>query len=382
MGDKSSTVGVGVMGAGFMGKAHSNAYKTIPYMFWPRTFNHEMVAVAATSQKKAEDAAERYGYAKAYEGFEKLAADPDITVFDNCSPDQMHYLPTISAIMNGKHVLCEKPLAMDPAQAKEMYETAEKQCVLHMVCHNYRFFPAVRFAFELIKEGALGDICHFRGSYTQHFGRGANMPLKSGESEYGGVAHIIGSHVIDMSRMLVGEVASVSGLSKTYIQQRRSISGETVKSGLEDGITALVEFENGATGVYEAINTIAGRVNRFEWQVYGTKGSMDWNLETPDFLKVYTDDIIDKRVAGFAEVLVNNGSAGHPYTEVWWPNGHNLGWEHGHINAIHHFLDCVANGKPVAPYGATFYDGYRIEMIIEAMRRSSKEGKRISVGCE
>jgi len=294
----------------------------------------------------------------------------------------MHYLPTLSAIAYGKDVLCEKPLAMNSAQAKEMLDAAERRGVLHMVCHNYRFFPAVRLAYDLIKDGTLGNIYHFRGSYTQHFGRGANMPFKSGESEYGGVAHVIGSHVIDMSRMLIGEVASVSGLSKTYIRQRRDISGETVASDLEDGITALVEFKNGATGVYEAINTIAGRVNRFEWEVYGSRGSINWNLEKPDFLKVYIDDIIDKRVAGFAEVIVNDSSAGHPYTEVWWPHGHNLGWEHGHINAIRHFLDCAANGKPVEPYGATFYDGYMTEVIIEAVRRSSEEGKRIDIKCE
>jgi len=379
MSDIKKTIGVGMLGAGFMGKAHSNAYRTIPYMFWPRSFDLEMVAIAATSQKKADESAARYGYAKAYEGYEMLAADPDVTVFDNSGPDHMHYLPTMSAIKNGKHVLCEKPLAINSKQAKEMLDAAEERGVKHMVCHNYRFLPANRLAWELIQNGSIGEIYHFRGRYTQHFGRSDRMPEKNGVYGHSGVAHIIGSHVVDMSRMLVGEVASVSGLSKTYIKQRRDKDGVYMQSDLEDGIAAILEFQNGATGVYEAINTVPGRVNRFSWEIYGSKGSLEWSLETPNYLQVYLDDKVDPKTAGFSEVIVTNGGAGHPFSEIWWPHGHNIGWEHGHINAIHHFLDCVANDKTVAPFGPTFYDGYRTEVIIEAIRQSSKEGKRVFV---
>ncbi len=376
-------IGIGMLGTGFMGRTHSNAYRTIPYMFWPNNFEIELVGIADLEKARADECALRYGFQKGYQGWEELVKDPGVSVFDNCGPDPMHHAPTMAAIANGKNVYCEKPLAMAAADAKKMYLAAESAGVKHMAGFNYRFFPANRLARELIGRGALGQLCHFRGSYTQPYGTGADLPYEkiwyNNTGQADGVGQAIGCHVIDLSRFLMGEVAAVMGSSKTYVKERTKLNGEKVEMHCEEGMLALVDFQSGASGVYEAIETAAGRRNYFVWEVLGTDGSMEWNLENPNYLRVYLKDTSIREVTGFTEVSVTQSDAGHPFSEVWWPKGHNIGWEHGHINAIAHFMDCVANNKDVAPLGGTFLDGYQAEVIIETIKLSSREGRRIDV---
>ncbi len=376
-------VGIGLMGTGFMGKTHSNAYKTIPYIFWPNNYEIDLVGISDIDQTRADESAQRYGFRRGYCGWEMLVKDPEVTLFDNCGPDPMHYLPTMEAIANGKNVYCEKPLAMSAKDAKTMYEAAEKAGVKHMAGFNYRFFPANRLAYDLIQKGVLGQLCHYRGSYTQPYGAGADTPVEkiwyNNVGQADGVGQAIGCHVNDLSRFLMGEVVSIQGSSKTYIKHRTNLAGERVEMNCEDGMLGIADFVNGASGVYEAIETAAGRRNYFAWEVLGSEGSMEWNLETPNYLKVYLKDTPLREVTGFTEVSVTQSDAGHPYSEVWWPKGHNIGWEHGHINAIQHFVDCIANGKDVAPLGGTFLDGYKSEVILEAIKQSSREGRRIEL---
>jgi predicted dehydrogenase len=371
------------MGTGFMGKTHSNAYKTIPYMFWPNDFEIDLVGIGDVSQARADESAQRFGFRRGYEGWEKLVADPEVTLFDNCGPDPMHCAPIIAAAKAGKSVYCEKPLAMTSADAKAMLDAAEAAGVKHMTGFNYRFFPAVRLAHDLIQRGALGQLCHFRVSYTQPYGTPADVPVENlffvNNGAANGVGQAIGCHVIDMSRFLMGEVSSIMGSSRTYVKRRPSRSGQIVDVTAEEGMSALVDFQSGASGVYEALEMAAGRRNYFVWEALGTNGSMEWNLESPNYLRVYLKDTTIKEVTGFTEVSVTQADAGHPFMNVWWPKGHNIGWEHGHINAIEHFIDCVANNKDVAPLGGTFLDGYKAEVILETIKQSSVEGKRLDV---
>jgi predicted dehydrogenase len=198
-------IGIGLLSTGFMGKTHSNAYNTIPYIFWPNHFIIDKVAISDIDQARADESAQRFGYRRGYAGWERLVKDPEVTLVDNCGPDPLHYAPTMAAIASGKDVYCEKPLAMNAREAKAMLEATVKAGVKHMASFNYRFFPANRLAHDLIQKGVLGQLCHFRGSYTQSGGSPAARPFEQiGYDNRGGpdgAGQSIGCHVIDLLNM-------------------------------------------------------------------------------------------------------------------------------------------------------------------------------------
>jgi predicted dehydrogenase len=370
-------VGIGMLGYGFMGKVHSNAYLKIPYSFtnpaaWP-----VLVAMCGRDVARVTDVAGRFGYRGIYTDWKRLIGDPDIQIFDNCTPDDRHAKPSIEAAAAGKHVLCEKPLAMTVKDAASMVEAVERAGVKHMTCFNYRFIPAVRLARQLIEQGALGKIYHFRGCYLQEPGHDPNAPLEDCWYTTGtrsGILLGIGSHIIDMSRFLIGEIVSVTGLVRTWNATRVSRNGAIEVVTADEGNLALVEFANGTTGTLESSGVATGRKNQHTWEINGAKASLRWDLEDPNHLWIYSDETVPQ-AHGFASVSVTD--AGHPLQTVYLPTGHNAGWEYGHVHALHHFVDCVVNGKPVAPYGATFEDGYRCQVIMDAILKSSRTGRRI-----
>jgi predicted dehydrogenase len=372
-------VGIGMLGYGFMGKVHSNAFVKIPYSFnnpaaWP-----ELVAMCGRDAARVADVASRFGYRGTYTDWRRLLADPDVQIFDNCTPDDRHAKPSIAAAKAGKHVICEKPLAMTVRDAAAMLEAAEQAGVRHMTCFNYRFFPAVRLARQLIDQGALGKIYHFRGCYLQEPGHDPAAPLQDCWYTTGtcsGILLGIGSHIIDMSRFLMGEITSVSGLLRTWNTTRVDREGATQAVTTDEGNLALVEFASGATGTIESSGVATGRKNQHTWEINGSKASLRWDLEDPNHLWVYADDAMPQ-VRGFASVSVTDSS--HPLQTIYLPTGHNAGWEYGHVHALHHFADCVVNGTDVAPYGATFEDGYRCQVIMDAIARSSQSGRRIAL---
>ena len=378
-----NAVKIGMLGGGFMGKAHSNAFHSIPFMFYPRKFEIERTAVCCTTMERARLAADRYGFQKAYDDYEKMLEDPDINVFDHAGPDPLHHPAVMKAVACGKHIYCEKPIAMTAAQAEEMYKAADAAGLVHMAGFNYRFFPPNLLAHKLISEGAIGRIYHTRFLYDQPYGASDKLAAEdiwfNNEGRADGVGQAIGCHVIDLARFLVGEIASLTGLSKIYKNERPSRNGGTVKMQGEEGSFALVNFQNGATGSIESTQIASGMTNNLRWEIFGSKGSMAFTLERPSYLKVFLEDTIVKEVAGFAEVSVTQSALGHPYADVWWPAGHVIGWEHGHIAALAHFFDCVANGASVSPLGGTLYDGYVAEKVLEAIKQSSEQGKRIEI---
>jgi len=380
-------VGIGMLGYGFMGKVHSNAFLKIPYSFdtppaWP-----VLVAMCGRNEAKVVDVAGRFGYRGTYTEWKRMLADPDVEIFDNCTPDDRHAKPSIAAAAAGKHVICEKPLAMTVRDAAAMVEAVEKAGVKHMTCFNYRFLPAVRLARQLIDQGALGKIYHFRGCYLQEPGHNPAAPLEDcwyATGTRSGILLGIGSHIIDMSRFLVGEITSVSGLVRTWNTTRVDKTGAVQPVRADEGNLALVEFANGAAGTLESSGVATGRKNQHTWEINGSKASLRWDLEDPNHLWVYSDEAMPpgtasglRQVRGFASVSVTD--AGHPLQTIYLPTGHNAGWEYGHVHALHHFVDSVVNGKPVAPFGATFEDGYRCQVIMEAIEKSSRTGRRIEL---
>ena len=371
------TIGIGMLGAGWMGRAHNNAYKTAQYMFWPQSnWTPRLVTIGGVNEAEGREAAARYGYEQGVAGYESIVANPDIQVFDNVAPDPMHVEPSIAAAKAGKHVVCEKPLAVDPADAKRMLEAVQTAGVHHICGFSYRFLPAVRLAYELIREGALGKLYHFSGSYFQDTGADEDMSAEDLWYIVSGVAQGIASHLIDMSRFLMGEIDTVTGMARTYNKTRSSKNGP-VQITADESFSGLFEFSSGATGVIQSCGVANGRRSAFTFEIFGSKGSVAWDVQEPNYLHVFLSESADVRVVGFTKVCVTEPN--HPFMDVWWPKGHTLGWEHGHINLIAHFLDCVANDKPVGPLGGTFEDGYKVAVIIDTMRKSAQQGCKLAL---
>ncbi len=372
-------VGIGMIGYGFMGKVHSNAWVKIPFSFPSPSAYPRLVALCGRDGAKAEDTARRFGYGGWCTDWRELVSDPAVQVVDVCTPDSEHCAVSISAAEHGKHVICEKPLAMSVKDAKAMAEAVKKAGVKNMVCHSYRFIPAVRFARDLIDAGAIGRIYHFRAVYLQEVGHDPASPLEDcwyASGTKSGVLLGIGSHIIDMARFLAGEITTVSGLVSTWNQSRKTRSGAAEAVRADEGNAALVQFESGAVGTLESSGVATGRKNFQGWEINGSKGSLVFDLEDPNHLQVYSDQA-EQKIRGFASVTVTDPL--HPLRIQYLPPGHNAGWEYGHVHALHHFVDCVAHDKPVSPYGATFEDGYRVQAVMQAIRDSSVSGRRVTL---
>ena len=368
---------VGMIGTGWMGRAHANAFRTMRYMGWyDQNFEPVLKIVGGSSLEKGADAMNRFGFERSCAGWEEIVSASDVDVVDNVTPDRLHMEPSIAAAKNGKHIFCEKPLAVSAADAKRMLDAVNEAGVKSGCGFTYRFFPAVRLAHDLIKEGRLGKIYHFSGKYFQDQGSHEDAPAEDvWYINWSGIGQGITSHLIDMSRFLVGEPVSVQGMTSTYNTKRPSKKGGTVTCTADEGFFAMIGFDNGASGLYESLGVANGKRNQFSWEIYGSKGSMMWDLSEPNYLHLFLDDVCDPRVKGFTKINVTEGV--HPLLKMWWPQGHVLGWEHGHINMLAHFLDCIANDRPVAPLGGTFEDGYMVAKIIEAINASSLTGQRI-----
>lgn len=374
-------IGVGMLGYAFMGKAHTNAYKTLPYMMYPPVARPRLVAIAGRDEGAVAEAARRYGYEKYYTDWRKMLADDAVQLFDNGGPNDVHAEPSIAAAEAGKHVFCEKPLARTAEEAQTMLDAVEKAGVKHMVAFNYRFVPAIRQARNLIESGALGEIYHFRAVYLQewimpHYDTPMIWRLDK-ETAGSGALGDLGAHIIDLGRFLVGEMKSVSAMTRTFIKERPNDEGGMGEVDVDDAFVAAVEFENGAIGSLEATRFAGGRKNYNRFEINGEKGTIVFNLERMNELQVFWVDDKPQETQGFHNVLVTEGH--HPWWENWWPHGHIIGWEHTFVHEINHLLDCIVNDRDVAPYGATFEDGYRAAVICDAILKSAADKKQVDI---
>lgn len=375
-------IGVGMLGYSFMGKAHTNALKKIPYMVYPPPAIPRLAAICGRREDAVAAAAQRYGYESYYTDWREMLADERVQLFDNGGPNDAHAEPCIAAAAAGKHILCEKPLARTAAEARQMLAAVEQAGVKHMVAFNYRFVPAVRQAYELIRSGALGQIYHFRAVYLQewllpHYQTPHSWRLDKAQAGSGALGDL-GAHIIDLARFLVGEISGVSALTRAFIENRPRPDGTMGRVDVDDAFVAAVSFANGATGTLEASRFAAGRKNYNSFEINAEKGSLRFNLERLNELEVFWVEEQPPETQGFHNVLVTE--AGHPWLEHWWPAGHTIGWEHTFVHELAHLLDCIVNDKEVAPYGATFADGYRAALVCDAILESAARRAEVAVG--
>ena len=360
-------IGIGMLGYAFMGKAHSNAFRKVPYVAWPPPLVPRLVAIAGRNEEAVAEAAQRYGWERWTSDWRDIVADPAIGLFDNGGPNSLHAEPTIAAAEEGKHVLCEKPLGRDADESYEIWQRVAATGVKHLCGFNYRFVPAVRLARELIEAGELGELRHFRGRYLQDWGDDPTLDTWRFQPDEAGSGALgdLGTHVVDLARFLVGEISAVSGLTRTFLPGRQ----------VDDALEAAVEFEQGAVGTIEATRLALGRRNAFQWEINGSKGSLAFDMERLNELQVFRAD--GDRARGFKTVLVSE--ADHPFWDFWWPPGHIIGWGDTFVHEVHHLLRAIAEDTDVAPYGATFEDGYRAAEVCDAVVRSSETGSRVTV---
>jgi predicted dehydrogenase len=375
-------IGVGMLGYAFMGKAHSNAYKKIPYMMYPPPAIPRLVAICGRNEDAVAAAARRYDYDTYCTDWHDLIENDRVQLFDNGGPNNVHAEPCIAAAEAGKHILCEKPLGRSAEESKAMLDAVVEAGVKHMVAFNYRFVPAIRQARNLIESGALGQIYHFRAVYLQewimpHYAESKIWRLDKSVAGSGALGDL-GAHSIDLAHFLVGGIKGVSAMTRTFIGERPLPGGGGVgKVDVDDAFVAAVEFENGAVGTLEATRFAGGRKNHNCFEINGEKGSIYFDLERMNHLDVFWVGEEPKETQGFHSVLVSESY--HPWWENWWPHGHIIGWEHTFIHEITHLLDCIVNDRDVAPYGATFEDGYRAAVVCDAIVESSASKKQIDV---
>jgi predicted dehydrogenase len=370
---------VGLIGAGFMGKAHSLAYVAMPMFFWPASAIPHRAMIAASTDESAREAASRFGFESSTGHWEKVVESPSIDIVDIATPNDLHCAIAIAAARAGKHVICEKPLARTVEEARLMYEAVKKAGVTHMVAFNYRRTPAVMLARKFIDEGAIGNLLSFRGVYLQDWSADPGCPYSwrfqkatAGSGALGDIA----THVLDMARYLAGEISAVQATLKTIVGERRASGAGTVRPAtvdVDDEVTTFLRFANGATGSLEASRNAYGRNNFLAFEVHGTRGSLLFNYERRDELQAFfADDPPDRR--GFRTIYT--GPA-HPYGQNLWPiAGIGIGYEETVIIQCHDFVKAVVERTQPSP---NFRDGYQITRIADAIVRSSETQSWIGI---
>jgi predicted dehydrogenase len=362
---------VAMIGYEFMGRAHSNAWRQAAFFFKDIPFEPVLKVVVGRTEAKVSEARERLGFQEHSTNYRDVLSRKDIDVIDICTPGDSHAEIAIAAAGAGKAILCEKPLANSVEDAERMLAAVEKAGVIHMVCHNYRRCPAVALAKQIILEGQLGNIHHYRGVYLQDWLVDPDFPrvwrLEKSRAGSGSLGDIL-SHTMDLSRYLVGEPSEVSGLLTTFVSER-PLPDNQKKRGrvdVDDGAQALVKFEGGAVGYYEGSRFATGRKNQNRLEINGSKGSLVWDLEHMNELDLCIES---GPQSGFRKILVTDGQ--HPYMAAWWPPGHIIGYEHSFTHTVYDLVRAIADSKLPQP---NFRDGLQNQHVLEAIARSSQSG--------
>jgi predicted dehydrogenase len=363
----NSAIGIGQLGAGFIGKVHSLAYRGAAAAYRYAGAPIELRVIADRDRGLAQEAARQYGWAATAEDWQTVVEDPEVRLFDNAAPNFLHLEPCAAAAAAGKHIFCEKPLAPTAAQAFDVWRRVETAGVLHQCAFMYRFIPALQHARELILGGELGEILHYRSQFLLSFAVDREVPTswRFDRAVAGaGALGDLGSPHIDLARFLVGEIANVTSLVKTVIPERRGGAATN-----DDTFAAIAELETGASAVLEA-SRIAGNhglTSRIE--VDGTKGSLAFEFERLNELRVSL-----RGQPGFRSYLVTQ--AEHPYSDFWLPVGiqgqHPISWADCFAHQAHTMLTAIATEQPLPDHAPTFRDGYRVAQVVDTIEAAAQ----------
>ncbi|MBA3314517.1 MAG: Gfo/Idh/MocA family oxidoreductase [Planctomycetota bacterium] len=364
---------IGMIGYGFMGRAHSNAYTKVNH-FFDLEYRPVLKAVCARDEAKAKEFAATWGYESVETDWRKLLERKDVDAVDICTPNNLHKEIAIAAAEAGKTILCEKPLAMNTAEGEEMCRAVEQAGVPNIVWYNYRRVPAVTLAKQLIDEGRLGRIFHFRANFLQDWTISSDLP-QGGAALWrldaaaagSGVTGDLLAHCIDTALWLNGGIHDVTAMTETFIKERKhNLTGKVEKVGIDDACAFLCHFENGSLGLFESTRYARGHKALYTFEINGENASIRWDLHDLHRLEYY-DHRDDGVVRGWRSIHVTDGE--HPYMKHWWVPGLAIGYEHSFVHQVADFLAGLAAGKPVSP---TFRDALETQKVCDAVLDSAK----------
>ncbi len=371
---------VGMIGCGFMGRAHSNAWRKVSN-FFDLDYSPVLKAVCELDAAKAQAFADRWGYESIETDWRQLLKRDDIDVVDICAPNNLHREIAIAAAEAGKMILCEKPLAMNAEEGEIMCQAVEKAKVPNLVCYNYRRVPAVTLAKLLIDQGRLGRIFHYRAVFLQDWTISADLP-QGGDALWrldvktagSGVTGDLLAHCIDTALWLNGGIQDVNAMTETFIKQRKSnVTGKVEEVGIDDACAFLCHFRNGSLGTFESTRYARGHKALYTFEINGEHASIAWDLHDLHRLS-YFDHRDDSLVRGWHSVHVTDGDM--PYMKNWWVPGLQIGYEHSLVHQVADFLEGVAQGKPASP---TFRDALETQKVCDAVLKSAQSKQWVDV---
>ena len=382
---------IGMIGYGFMGRAHSNAYLKVNRFFPALEHQPVLQVICARNGEKARDFAEQWGYADVETDWRKLIERDDVDVIDIGTPNDTHVAIATEAAKAGKWVLCEKPIAMNVAEAEAMTAAVEEAGVPNMVWYNYRRVPAIALARQLVEEGRIGRAFHYRATYLQDWTISSDVPQGGAalwrldvDAAGSGVTGDLLAHSIDTAMWLNGPIESVCADTETFVKERvHQDSGEVQPVGIDDACMFLARFANGAMGLFESTRYARGRKNFNTFELNGEAGSVHFDLEDPQYLDFFeyskpdTGAKVEDHLTGWRRIHVTNSE--HPYMDKWWVPGCTIGYEHTFVNALADFLAGVESGKPTQP---DFRAGLATQRVCDAVLASAKSRQWERTGVE
>jgi myo-inositol 2-dehydrogenase/D-chiro-inositol 1-dehydrogenase len=364
---------VGLIGYGFMGRTHSNAYRKVNH-FFDLGYRPVLKAICARDAAKAKGFAAQWGWDSIETDWRKLVERDDIDLIDIASPNDTHAPIALAAAKAGKMILCEKPLSMNGPEGQTMVQAVERAKVPNMVWYNYRRVPAVTLAKQLIDEGRLGRIFHYRAKFLQDWTISKDLP-QGGAGLWrldvkvagSGVTGDLLAHCIDTAVWLNGGIDKVNAMTETFIKQRKhTLTGKVEKVGIDDACAFLARFRNGSLATFESTRYARGHKALYTFEINGEHASIGWDLHDLHRLQ-YFDHRDEGRVRGWRSIHVSDGD--HPYMKHWWVPGLQIGYEHTFIHQVADFLQGLADGKPAGP---TFKDALETQYVCDAVLKSAK----------
>jgi predicted dehydrogenase len=391
MSDKK-ILNVGIIGYGFMGRTHANAYRRLENFFPDIGYKCVLKAVSGLPGEQLDRYADMWGFEEKEPDWRKLLERDDIDIVDICTPNNLHKEMAIAAAKAGKMIICEKPLALNVAEGAEMVEAVEKAGVANLVSYNYRRVPAVTLAKNLVDEGRLGKIFHYRANFLQDWTIADDLP-QGGDALWrldvkaagSGVTGDLLAHCIDTAMWLNGKITSVTAMTETFVKQRmHTQTGKVEEVGIDDACAFLARFENGSLAIFESTRYARGHKALYTFEINGEHASIKWDLHDLHRLEYFEYDQptgkegefkkTDSHVRGWRSIHVTDGDM--PYMDKWWVPGLQIGYEHSFVHQLADFLDGVATGKPAGP---TFREAQETQKVCEAVLTSAKTGQWVMI---
>lgn len=376
----TKNLNVGMVGYGFMARAHSNAWANVAH-FFDTGYRPVLKAAAARNASKVRHFAEQWGYESVESDWQSLIARKDIDAIDICVPNDLHAPIAIAAAKAGKMVLSEKPLARTEAEALPMVEAVEKAGVPNMVWYNYRRVPAVTLIKNLVESGRIGKVFHYRAKFLQDWTISPDVPqggagtwrLDVGAAGSGVTGDLL-AHCLDTATWINGGITSLTAMTETFVKKRKNAeTGQVQDVGIDDAAAVLTRFANGSLGTFESTRYARGHKALYTLEINGEKGSLAWDLHDLNRVQFF-DHSVEGQLRGWTNILVTDGE--HPYLGKWWVPGLIIGYEHSFTHQVADFLDGLRTGKPAAP---TFREALGTNRICDAIIASGRSGQWVTI---